>query len=214
MNDSYFSAGGSAGESQTTSLSLLERARAQDPQAWRRLLDLYGPLIYHWCRRSGLRGDDAGDVLQNVFRAVARNLGQFRRQQAGDTFRGWLWSITRNKLRDHFRGRRNRPEVLGGSEAQRWFREHPGPDDEEPPDDAVSISQERLVFRRALERIRGEFEEKTWLAFWRSAVDGLDTAAIAAELSMSPCAIRKAKSRVLRRLRKELGDLGPPNPTD
>jgi RNA polymerase sigma-70 factor (ECF subfamily) len=38
-------------------------------------------------------------------------------------------------------------------------------------------------------------------------VDGQTSAAVAAELGMSPTAVRMAKSRILHRLREELGDL-------
>jgi RNA polymerase sigma-70 factor (ECF subfamily) len=207
MNDRNVPGSDPGVESQATSLSLLEQARVQNPQAWRRLLELYGPLILYWCRRAGLHADDAGDVLQNVYRAVASNLTRFRHQQAGDTFRGWLWSITRNKLRDHFRARRNQPEVLGGSEAQRWFCERPDPLNDEPPEDAGSVSQRRLLIRRAIADIRGEFAENSWQAFWRSAVEGRDTLDVAAELGMTACAVRKAKSRILQRLRQHIGEL-------
>jgi RNA polymerase sigma-70 factor (ECF subfamily) len=44
-------------------------------------------------------------------------------------------------------------------------------------------------------------------AFWRTAVDGQSAAETAAELGMSVPAVRMAKSRVLHRLRQEMGDL-------
>jgi RNA polymerase sigma-70 factor (ECF subfamily) len=53
-----------------------------------------------------------------------------------------------------------------------------------------------------------EFEERTWQAFWRTAVDGRSAADVGAELGMTPGAVRVAKSRVLHRLREELGDQG------
>jgi RNA polymerase sigma-70 factor (ECF subfamily) len=55
--------------------------------------------------------------------------------------------------------------------------------------------------------VRGEIEPRTWEAFWRTAVDGRPPAHLAAELGMTAAAIRQAKSRVLRRLKREVGDL-------
>ena len=72
-------------------------------------------------------------------------------------------------------------------------------------DRAVEVG-ERGLFNRALELIRAEFEERTWLAFWRTVVEGQAPKDVAADLSMSPGAVRVAKSRVLHRLRAELGD--------
>ena len=95
-----------------TSPSLLARVQANQPGSWERLVDLYAPLVYHWCRRSALSPEDAADVFQEVFRSVAEHIAGFRRDRAGATFRGWLRTITRNKINDHFRrsqGRARRP---------------------------------------------------------------------------------------------------------
>ena len=54
-----------------TSLTLLQRLRANDNDAWRVTVQLYTPLVYHWCARGGVRGADAEDVAQEVFRAAA-----------------------------------------------------------------------------------------------------------------------------------------------
>jgi len=74
----------------STASSLLERVKLRQPGAWERLVDLYGPLIYRWCRRLGLAADDGPDVVQEVFAAAAAQLPSFRRDRPGDSFRGWL----------------------------------------------------------------------------------------------------------------------------
>jgi RNA polymerase sigma-70 factor (ECF subfamily) len=71
-------------------------------------------------------------------------------------------------------------------------------------DEQAEVGQ---LHRRAVEQVRGEFEERTWRAFWMTAVEGRSPADLAAELGMTPTAIRQAKSRVLRRLKQEMGDL-------
>ena len=97
----------------STSLSLLRRVREQDPDAWRALVDLYGPLVFYWGRRSGLSPADAADVLQDVFAAVHGAIARFERDCQTGTFRGWLWTIARNKIRDHFRKRADDPHAAG-----------------------------------------------------------------------------------------------------
>ena len=64
-----------------------------------------------------------------------------------------------------------------------------------------------LAIQRALRLLQNEFEARTWQSFWRAAVDGLSTAEVAAEMGMTVSAVRMARSRILRRLREELGDL-------
>src|SRR5687768_5002943 len=99
----------------STASSLVAGVKALDPAAWRRLAALYGPLVYGWARRAGLRGEDAADVVQEVFRAVAARAAQLRHGGPGDSFRGWLWTVTRNKLRDFWRDRSGTAEAAGGS---------------------------------------------------------------------------------------------------
>jgi RNA polymerase sigma-70 factor (ECF subfamily) len=192
-------------QSSATSRSLIERLKADDAEAWDRLIVLYGPLVYHWCRRWDLRDQDIADILQDVFQAVAAHIGTFRKERDSDTFRGWLRTIARNKIQDYFRRIGREPGGVGGTDAQIRLASLPDArlvEDDDPPEETA----ERLLIRRGLDLIRDEFEDRSWKAFWGTAVDGRDTKEVAHELRMSPGAVRVAKSRVLRRLREELGD--------
>jgi RNA polymerase sigma-70 factor (ECF subfamily) len=192
-----------ASQNPLTSLSLLQRARSRDEEAWRRLFALYAPLVTAWCSRWQVRGEDADDVVQEVFRAVSAGIDGFRRDRPGDTFRGWLRAVTRSKLLDHFRRCQRQPAAQGGSAFYSRLLEVPEPD---LPEDTVDDLDG--LYCRALELIRSEFEERTWQAFYRVAVSGQPPAVVAADLGVTAAAIRKAKSRVLLRLRQEIGDLG------
>jgi RNA polymerase sigma-70 factor (ECF subfamily) len=213
MTEPHDNAGsnGSAESPTGTSRSLLERLKADDPAAWDRLVGLYAPLVLHWCRRAGLREQDAADIFQEVFQAVAAHIGGFRRDRPGDTFRGWLHRITQNKVRDHFRRRGREPQGVGGTDALSRLAEVPAPEAPEQ-DTADEHRAERELFRRALQLIRSEFAERTWQAFWRTAVEGRATQDVAAELAMTPGAVRVARCRVLQRLREEMGDLAEEPP--
>jgi RNA polymerase sigma-70 factor, ECF subfamily len=189
-----------------TSLSLLCRAQANDQPAWCRLIALYRPLVQFWCRQAGCPDAEVEDVAQEVFAAVAAGLGGFRRDRPGDSFRGWLRGITRNQVRMHFRRNQGRPRPAGGADA--LDRLHAPAD---PPSDAAGADEEarevRQWYRRAVEHVRGEFEDRTWHMFWRAVIDGRPTAAVAEELQTTPASVRQAKSRVLRRLKQEMGEL-------
>jgi RNA polymerase sigma-70 factor (ECF subfamily) len=188
----------------STSLSLLERVKQRDPHAWDRLVYLYRPLVAYWCRRAGVREADVDDIAQEVFQAVSTSLGRFHRDRPGDSFRGWLRGVTRNKVLDLFRARSNQPEAAGGSSAQLRFQEMPDADLPELDEPHEQMSE---LYHRALELVRAEFEDRTWQAYWRGTVDGHAPADIAAELGVSAAAVRQAKSRILRRLKEEMGDL-------
>jgi RNA polymerase sigma-70 factor (ECF subfamily) len=189
-------------------LTLLQRLRAREPDAWQALVHLYTPLLYHWCARAGLQGADADDVLQEVFRAVTAHLDGFRRDRPGDTFRGWLRAITRNMILLHFRKSGRQPQGRGGTDAFALLQEVADPA-AAPADDADAEADTETdgLRRRALELVRGEFEERTWQMFWRTFVDERSPVDVAAELGATPAAVRKAKSRVLHRLKEEFADL-------
>lgn len=189
-----------------TSRSLLEQVRAEDEGAWDRLVKLYAPLVFHWCRRFDLQEQDIADIFQEVFLSVSKHIGDFRKERAGDTFRGWLRTITRNKVLDHFRKLGREPGGTGGTDALTRLADLPAPATAEE-DSVAEARAERSLFFRGLDLIRAEFEDRTWQAFWRTTVDSRAPKEVAAELAMSPGAVRVAKCRVLQRLREELGDL-------
>ena len=188
-----------------TSLTLLDRARANEADAWTRLVTLYTPLVRYWCLAGGLQPTDVDDVVQEVCRAALSGLANFRRDRPGDTFRGWLRSITRTALALHFRRRARVPAGSGGSAAFARLQEVADPAPELPEDDPSD--EIRGLHRRALELVRAEFEDRTWQMFWLTAVEDREPADVAARFGVTPVAVRKAKSRVLRRLREEIGDL-------
>lgn len=188
--------------SNSSSATLVARLRAGDAQAWHRFSVIYGPLVLSWSRRAGLQENDSADVVQETFKAVAAHVGVFRRERPDDSFRGWLWTITRSKLLDHFRRRGRQPLAAGGSVAQQQLQELP----DVPPADESSHQEMAAVARRALAIIQTDFQETTWQAFWRTAVDQRPAASVAEELGLSVAAVYMAKSRVLLRLRQELDE--------
>jgi RNA polymerase sigma-70 factor (ECF subfamily) len=190
----------------STSRSLLDEARHADPAAWERLVKLYAPLVASWCRSWGVAEQDLLDVLQEVFSSVSSHLDRFRKDRPSDTFRGWLLTIARNKTRDHFRRAAHQPAGAGGTDAFVRLQQVLDPDAELPLSEPVADTGFNLVLVRALEQIRGEFHERTWQAFWGVVVEGRAAADVAADLTMTPGAVRVSKSRVLLRLRRELGD--------
>jgi RNA polymerase sigma-70 factor (ECF subfamily) len=185
-----------------TSASLLDRLRLRpDEEGWQRLVALYTPLVRGWLRRHGLPPQEADDVVQEVLAVVVRRLPDFRRRPRTGAFRRWLRTITVNCLRDFWRAHRARPAAAGGSDFGKLL--------DELADPASGLSREwdrehdRHVTQRLLEMIRPHFEERTWRAFTRVALEGASPDAVAAELGLTVNAVFIAKSRVLARLRQE-----------
>lgn len=189
----------------STSRSLILRLQRNDMPAWRELVELYSPLIFFWCRKLGLPDQDCGDVTQDVFRAVIGGITSFQKQRESDTFRGWLRTVTRSKAIDFFRRNQNREAGAGGSEAQSRLAQTPE-DDDFLIGDEDEMREEHALFFRAIGLIRSDFTDRTWNAFWEVAVNGLNATEAGEKLGMKSGAVRVAKSRVMKRLRLQLGD--------
>ena len=177
--------------------------KARDQEAWTRLVGLYAPLVYDWCRQGGLQSEDAADVGQEVFGAVAAKVAEFRHDQPGDSFRGWLWTITRNKIRDHFRRLEGKARARGGTDALDRLAKIP----DAPPESSATgprSGEGSELEHRAMQLVRPAVEERTWQAFWALTVEGRAAADVADELGMSVPAVYKAKYRVIRQIRSEL----------
>jgi len=181
----------------STPVSLLQRLRQPEPgDAWERFVDLYGPLLLYWARRSGLSEEDAADVVQEVFTRLVRELPRFR-YEPGKRFRGWLFTLTRNYIRDHLRRRQTVP---AGDAVDQLAA----------PDPVAAFAEEeyrQYLVRRALAVMQAEFEPATWQACWQFVVEGKSAAAVAAALGLSENAVYLAKFRVVHRLRRELEGL-------
>ncbi len=193
------------GNGDSVSSTLLGQLRQHDAAAWERLCHLYGPVVYGWCRRAGIEEHSAADVMQDVFQSVASAIENFRRDRAGDSFSAWLATIARNKIHDHFRQLAKTPDAKGGTDFHAAMQRVPDAVDDERT--TITPSDRIGVLHRALELIGNEFEQRTWQAFWRTAVEEQLPADVAADLGVSVQAVYKAKSRVLRRLRDELSGL-------
>ncbi|MFT5522801.1 MAG: RNA polymerase sigma-70 factor (ECF subfamily) [Pirellulaceae bacterium] len=188
-----------------TSSSLLERARASDQDAWCRIVHLYSPLIYGWCRGNGLQEADATDVGQDVFRSVALNLAKFQHDERRGSFRGWLRIITRSKIVDFWRVKQKGHAAQGGSDAYECLQQLAAAENETQD---LALSEElQFLHRRALEMIQSEFSEIHWRAFLRTAVDQQRASEVAQELGTTRDVVYNARSRILHRLREEFANV-------
>ena len=191
--------------SDSSGLSLAVRLQHDSADAWRDLVGLYGPLVAGWTRQMGLDAVTGDDIAQEVFLAVHRSICQFDPSAEGATFRGWLWRITRNAVLQSQRLRI--PEARGGSTAEAALAQIHDPIADSLPDEPPSSPDETAALvDRAMQQIKSQVEPTTWQAFMRTTAGGESATDVAESLGLTPAAVRKAKSRTLQRLRKQLGD--------
>ena len=189
-------------DSPLTRVSLLVQIRdGGNHAAWREFVHLYGPVVYGFARQRGLQDADAADIMQDVLRSVSSSIGRLDYDRRQGTFRGWLFTITRNKVFNFLTSRRSRPQGAGDSSTGRLLAEHP---DGNAAAEEWETEYQRRLAAMAMDRIKGEFADNTWQAFWLTAVEGLAAADVAKRVGMSAGAIYVAKSRVLARLKEEV----------
>ena len=189
-----------------TRVTLLARIKdGADVEAWQEFTALYGPVVYGFARRRGLQDADAADLMQEVLRSVSRHAERMEYDPARGTFRGWLFTVTRNKIYNFLNAQRNKPRASGDSSTQNRLDAIPDPSHD--LDAEWELEYQRQVSARAMERVRNEFQANTWKAFWGTAVEGRAAQEVGAELTMTPGAVYVAKSRILARLRVEVRKL-------
>ncbi len=166
-------------------------------------MQVYAPVVYGFARKRGLQDADAADVMQDVLRSVAGAARRLDYDPTRGSFRGWLYTVARNKIFNFLEagrhklgrgsgdsGARERLEALASPEwglAESWDQEY-----------------ERNLAALAMKRVQGEVQAATWQAFWQTAVEGRSAREAGAALGMSAGAVYVARSRVLGRLKEEV----------
>lgn len=187
-------------DSPATRLSLLVRLReAHDEDAWAQFVELYAPLVYGFARKHGLQDADAADLTQDVLQAVSGGIRRFEYDPHRGSFRGWLFTVVRNKLRNFVAAQKRPGRGSGDADAQQRLQEVPAREEEQTA--WWDQEYERRVFAWAAEQVRGHFQESTWQAFWQTAVEGKSGQEAARNLGMTTAAVYLARSRIMARLR-------------
>jgi RNA polymerase sigma factor (sigma-70 family) len=184
-----------------TRLSLLVRlCDARDDGAWSQFVEIYAPLVYGFARKHGLQDADAADLTQDVLQAVSGAIRRLEYDPRRGSFRGWLFTVVRNKLRDFLAAQKRPGRGSGDSDVQQRLKELPAREDDQSA--WWDEEYERRVFAWAAEQVRSHFSESTWQAFWQTAVEGQTGPQAARTLKMSVAAVYLAKGRVMTRLKE------------
>jgi RNA polymerase sigma-70 factor (ECF subfamily) len=186
---------------ESTSRSLLFRARQGHEPAWQRIVSLYRPLIHGYLLRQGVRPQEADDLTQDVLAVLVRELPRFEHGGRTGAFRSWLRQITVNRAREFWRAGKCRAAAVGGSDFLQQVEQLA--DDDSVLTRTWDEEHDRHVLRHLLSLMEDEFGPELVRAFHRLTFEGAPAREVAAELGMSVGAVYTAKSRVLARLREE-----------
>lgn len=190
-------------ESETTRSSLIVRLRdPRDQKAWLDFAEIYRPLIYDLARQRGLQEADAFDLVQEVFRAVARAIDRYDSDAKRGPFRGGLLRITSNLVMNLLAAQGQHLRGIADAGLQQLLEEKP-----EPSDDASAyfeIEYRRRLLAWATKRVRGDFSKVVWQAYWLTGVEAREPKQVARSLGISVRTLYQYKCRVVARIRREI----------
>ena len=86
----------------------------QQEWAWRQLFDVLYPQMFRFFRSRVESAEAAEDLAAEVFVEAFRSRSRFRWR--GRPFEAWLFGIARNRLKMHYRSRRETQELVGDVE--------------------------------------------------------------------------------------------------
>ncbi len=167
-----------------------------DALAWSEFVDVYGPLIYDFCRTRELQSSDAADVTQEVLLRVAKGIRTFEYDRTKGLFRDWLARIVLNEVRRN--AKKNRDVAIAPDELDH---------DSGLLESSWDEQFQQYIFAKALDRSKAHFNEETWRMFDLSWLRKLPVEQVARDLGVGIDRIYVARSRVLKRLRYEVAIL-------
>src|SRR2546430_12075049 len=101
-----------------TRWSLIGRLKdLDDQQSWQEFFDSHWKLIYSVALRAGLNDAEAQEVVQETVISVAKKMPEFKADPVAGSFKSWLLTLTRWRITDQLRRRKNvgQPSRLSGS---------------------------------------------------------------------------------------------------
>ena len=173
-----------------------------DQEAWGQFVAIYDPLIYRLARLKGLQDADAKEVVQEVLLVVSKAVHRWTPDRSRGRFRDWLFQITRNLMINFMTRRKFQSIATGDAALADLLDQQIDPASDQSAMFDLEYGRQMLLW--SSERVKARVTPQTWLAFWKSSVEGQSISATAQDLGMSVGAVHIARSRVLGRLRTEV----------
>lgn len=198
--------------------SLLKRLQAGDDSAsWQEFYAIYGPLIRGFALKSGLREDEAEEVVQETAISVAQHLPGFVYDPAVCAFKTWLLNVATWRIKNQLRRRHRHPSAnalpprsnSGGDFADddsAITSRTNGVRDPAVPDFGAEWDQayDRHMLATALDRVRGKLHPRSYQIFDLYVLKEKSAQEVARTLKISVARVYLARHRVQAALRREI----------
>lgn len=178
--------------------SLILRLKDRSDGAWLEFVELYEQTLLDFARRKGLQEADARDLTQEVLAALESKLPAWQLDPNRGKLRGWLLRVARNIAVDKVSQRARAPLNFGAAASSGI--EHLL--SEASHSDQFLLQYRRRLLHWAAARVQRRVHEKTWLAFWKTAMEGCESETVATDLGMTIGNVYAAKFRVTAKLQE------------
>ena len=190
----------------TTSTSLIVQIRDGNSVAWNRFAKIYSPLIRHWCKKPGgkLTRTDRQDITQEVLVKVGKAISDFDEHRAGRSLRAWLRTITQNTIADYL----DKCEKRKGVSRLMSDTGHIKEPYNKPLELEEDPNEKTILMQQILKTVEPLFSKEHWEVIRLLVFAEKNSTEVAEIMDMTPAAVRKIKSRIVKRIREEYESLG------
>jgi len=194
-----------------TRASLLGRLKDwNDQTSWQEFDQIYRRLILSFALKQGLNQQEAEDVAQETWLAVAKAIGTFEYDPARSSFKNWLLTVTRHRILDHCR--RRPKEALAqprlADDSTRTSTVARLPDPHSVASEAVWDEEWRQTLTElAVERFKAAVSPEHFRIFYLSVIKAQPAAKVATALGVNLAKVYVVRHRLTPRFAKLVASL-------
>jgi RNA polymerase sigma factor (sigma-70 family) len=194
-----------------TNATLLQRVKNQhDNKSWDEFNKYYRPYVFMIIRGLNIRHHDADEIAQMIMIKLWESLPSFDYSPDKGYFRGWLRTVTVNRVRNYIATKAYKQESLEGiNEKNEVYKEENFSEAE--IERIADREWETYICQLAWENVRGNFEEKVQ-SVYQKLCEGLECDVIAEHLDIKRNTVYIYRKRIqeklyieIRKLNRELG---------
>jgi RNA polymerase sigma-70 factor (ECF subfamily) len=194
-----------------TRSSLINRLKDTiNGESWEVFFNTYWELIFSVARRAGLSEADSQDIVQETILKVHKSLDRFQYNRERGSFKGWLRTITRSRLTEHFKKQQRQPQTQQPREDEddplANLADPQGPELERIWNEEWS----RSLIQRSLAFLKQQVSLKQYQIFKCHCIDEWTVKEVCDALNVNAAQVYMAKQRVgkifaakLERLKQE-----------
>ncbi|HWB05609.1 MAG TPA: sigma-70 family RNA polymerase sigma factor [Verrucomicrobiales bacterium] len=193
-----------------TRKSLIERlGNWEDQKSWDEFHRTYWRLIYGVGLKSGLRHEEALDVVQETILAIAKQSKEHRYDPKAGSFKVWLMNMTRWRIGDQFRRRAKDTAMNKFEDDDRKTATLDRFSDPkaEKLEGIWDIEWKQNIADRAIATVKQRVSPRQFQIFDAYVVKGWSVKRVMTELGVSMAQVYLAKHRVGGLIKKEIAEL-------